>query len=166
VAKAVTQSGSKVEGLGAKLDSLALAMGDTARLSDRVLKVEERLKAVEDGRPSQVPSTDGTSYTPPGGLSEPQLLCLRALTQIDAQLVDKQATPDELTEHLHSKSTETLGQTALGLLQEIGEDRFWGLLCAPVQNRSEVPARVALSYYLRGVVLRSATLNEKASGLG
>jgi hypothetical protein len=159
VAKAVTLSGEKVEDLGLKLDGLAQSMGNASALGGRIDQLELRLKAVEGGRP---PLTGGNgSYAPSGVLSEDQMLCLRALTQIDAQLVDKKTSPDELSNNLSAKSKEPLALSALGLLREIDEDQTWLNLCAPVQSLDQVPSRIDLSYYLRGVVLRSTTLQSK-----
>jgi hypothetical protein len=165
VAEAVSISGAKVEGLGTRIGDIAVELGSAARVGQRLDDLDQRLKKVElrDSTPvgGQTPTESG--IPPAAPLSDAQVTCLRAITQIDAQLLDKQVTSEELTKHLHKKFTDRLGQEALAVFELIAEGETWKSLCAPVQTLQEVPARILKSLRLRNTVIQRPDLQDSAA---
>lgn len=165
VAAAVEQSSVKVEVLGSKLEGIATGLATA--FGGKLLELEKRVGQLETGKFQAPGGGAGESNIPPvASLTEAQLICLRAITQIDAQLLDKDMDVDELTRHLHDKSHDGLGREALRLLTTIHQEGLWNDLCDPVTDLNEVPRRIWGSQHLRQIVLQTTELRDAVATAG
>lgn len=165
VAAAVEQSSAKVEVLGSKLEGIASGLATV--FGGKLLELETRVGKLETGKLQAPGGTPGQSQIPPvASLTEAQLICLRAITQIDAQLLDKDMDVEELSRHLKTKSSDGLGREALRLLTTIQQQDAWNDLCQPVTDLNEVPRRIWGSQHLREIVLQTTELRDSVATAG
>jgi len=159
----VTKLETDLGGLDGRLVSVESAIENGAgagNIGDRLDRIERRLADAE--KAIFLGSGSSGSGIPPAELSVEQIECLRALTQVDAQLFDQETSPGQMSANLAAKFAEPSGRACLNHLRSIGEDTAWKELCAPVSNLEEqLPQRIAESFRLRSAVLQK--LHAKAA---
>lgn len=156
VAQAVETGGAKVDGLSHKLDTVATVLGSATQLGQRLNDLEVRLFKVEQRRDTP-PTVPGESGIPPADLTDDHVVCLRAITQIDTLLLDKDKgkDTDELNKHLRRKSNEDLARKAHDIFTRWAAREDWEALYADVATLGDVPARIVASFRLRARVLQN-----------